>query len=204
MSNSQIGQDLWVLEKTKYKKNGFFVEAGACDGLIFSNTFFLEKDYNWSGICCEPNINYFNLLKNNRKCLFDNRALYEKDELEIEFFPANEIGGTFQDFKEEPSRIIERTKFLPYKVKTVSLNTLLDQHNAPSQIDYISLDTEGSELKILQNFNFNKYKVKIFSVEHNTEQRKDNGLYLSKIIELFNYFGYNYEINQWDCYFIKQ
>lgn len=204
MSNSQLGQDFWVLEKLKYKKNGFFVEAGACDGINLSNTLLLEKKYGWTGICCEPNISYFNLLKNNRKCLLDNRALYLEDNLELEFFPAYELGGTFEDFKIEQSRIQQRTQFLSYKVKTVSLNTLLQDFNAPFEIDYISLDTEGSELKILQNFNFNKYNVKIFSVEHNTGPRNDGGKYLSEMINLFKYFDYKYEINQWDCYFFKQ
>ena len=35
------------------------------------------------------------------------------------------------------------------------------------QIDYMSLDTEGSELKILQGIDFNKYKFKYINLEHN-------------------------------------
>ena len=56
---------------------------------------------------------------------------------------------------------------------TVSLEDLLDFYDAPKEIDYLSIDTEGSEFEILNSFNFNKYKIKIITVEHNwTENRE--------------------------------
>jgi hypothetical protein len=53
-SYSQIGQDLEVLRKYKNKYNGYFVDIGASDGIIYSNTYLLEKRYGWKGICVEP------------------------------------------------------------------------------------------------------------------------------------------------------
>ena len=53
-SFSQIGQDKRVLDFYQNKKNGYFVEVGANDGKRLSNTYLLEKDYNWKGICIEP------------------------------------------------------------------------------------------------------------------------------------------------------
>ena len=38
-SYSQIGQDLWVLETLKNKKNGYFLDIGAHDGIYLSNTY---------------------------------------------------------------------------------------------------------------------------------------------------------------------
>jgi hypothetical protein len=49
----------------------------------------------------------------------------------------------------------------------VSLNDLLEQHRAPDRIDYMSIDTEGSEYAILCNFDFDRHRVSIFSIEHN-------------------------------------
>ena len=54
-----------------------------------------------------------------------------------------------------------------YKVPTISLLDLLDIHNAPKFIDYLSIDTEGSEYEILNAFDFNKYKFRVITCEHN-------------------------------------
>ena len=54
MSYSQLGQDLKVLEFYNNKLDGFFIEIGASDGINLSNTYLLEKNHNWKGICVEP------------------------------------------------------------------------------------------------------------------------------------------------------
>jgi|TARA_B100000315_G_scaffold229571_1_gene239266 hypothetical protein len=51
-SYGQLMQDLFV-DYILNKDNGFFVEVGACDGLVHSNTFWLEKNRNWNGILCD-------------------------------------------------------------------------------------------------------------------------------------------------------
>ena len=83
------------------------------------------------------------------------------------------------------------------------LNTLLEQYNAPRTIDYISLDTEGSELRILKVFDFNKWDVKIWSIEHNTEYRNDGDKYLNSIIKLMTENEYTFIPNQNDSYFVR-
>ena len=47
---SQAKQDLFVLEQTKYKTNGTFLDVGCAEPTIINNTFLLEKEYNWMGI----------------------------------------------------------------------------------------------------------------------------------------------------------
>ena len=51
-------------------------------------------------------------------------------------------------------------------VKSITLQDFLDKYNSPSTIDYFSLDNEGSELKVLQSFDFSKYKFLYISVEN--------------------------------------
>lgn len=53
-SYSQLRQDLFVLNQLKFKKNAFFVEFGATNGINLSNTYLLEKKFNWNGILVEP------------------------------------------------------------------------------------------------------------------------------------------------------
>ena len=69
---SQLGQDLAVIDFYKEKKDGFFVEIGAVDGIEISNTYLLETKYNWKGICVEAIPDKFEKLVKNRpnsKCI---------------------------------------------------------------------------------------------------------------------------------------
>src|SRR3979409_966312 len=54
-SKSQILQDLWVGYELNERRGGFFVEFGATNGVVNSNTWLLEKKYGWKGILAEPN-----------------------------------------------------------------------------------------------------------------------------------------------------
>ena len=58
---SQLNQDINVINFYNKKQNGFFIEIGSDDGVQFSNTHLLEKEYSWNGICVEPNIYSFNM-----------------------------------------------------------------------------------------------------------------------------------------------
>jgi len=58
---------LWILFLLDNKKNGYFVEFGACDGLLFSNTLLLEKSFGWDGILAEPNRSYHKQIRKNRR-----------------------------------------------------------------------------------------------------------------------------------------
>ena len=62
MSRSQLGQDLTVLKFYNNKRDGYFIEIGASDGIKLSNTYLLESQYGWKGICVEPIPNNYNKL----------------------------------------------------------------------------------------------------------------------------------------------
>ena len=70
------------------------------------------------------------------------------------------------------------------EIETITLTDLLGEYHAPKIIDYISIDTEGSEFKILEVFNFEKYKFKIIQVEHNFTNDRE------KIFKLLSSKGY--------------
>ena len=58
-------------------------------------------------------------------------------------------------------------------METISLNDLLIQAQAPRTIDYLSADTEGSELEILAAFDFDRWDVRAISVEHNCTDNQE-------------------------------
>lgn len=172
---SQLRQDLFVLFVTNFKQNGYFVEVGACDGIIASNTLTLEKEFNWNGILVEPGICWQMALAQNRNSLIDFRAIWDKNELilfnEVQskptlshIFSINPNDWAFDTRNQNPTR---------YTTQSVTLLDLLKEHNAPLIIDYLSLDTEGSEFNILNVFDFDLYDIKIITVEHNYTDNRE-------------------------------
>jgi hypothetical protein len=69
-------------------------------------------------------------------------------------------------------------------VSTISLADLLGKYNAPKTIDFLSIDTEGSEYEILRNFDFNKYQFRVIACEHNFAPQRE------KIFALLTEKGY--------------
>ena len=84
-SKAQLFQDIICLEINQFKTNGFFVEFGATNGLMGSNTYLLEKYFNWNGILCEPGINWHKELFLNRNCHIDKSCVYSNSDSKITF-----------------------------------------------------------------------------------------------------------------------
>jgi FkbM family methyltransferase len=171
-SHAQNHQDLWVLHEARRKSFGYFVEFGATDGVNLSNTYLLERDFNWGGILAEPNPVWHADLKRNRRADIDLRCVFSTTGARVKFAATKypEL-GTIVDFAFKDGHAESRRDHDVIEIETVSLNDLLESHHAPRNIDYISIDTEGSELDILQCFDFEKWDVMLFSIEHNaTEQ----------------------------------
>jgi len=160
---SQIKQDLKVLSFYNNKQNGYFIEIGANDGINLSNTYLLEKNYNWKGICVEALPDKFNDLVKNRKSININKAVYDKTGEILQFSSDDLLSGITDKIDKHMD---SKTK-QQISVETMTLNDILDQNNAPTFIDYISIDTEGSEFEIIKSVDLNKYKFGLMHIEHN-------------------------------------
>ena len=86
-SKSQLGQDIFVVANSDNKKENFFIEFGATDGVTISNTYLLEKELNWKGILVEPASIWHQNLEKNRNCIIDKRCIYTKSGEKMEFLP---------------------------------------------------------------------------------------------------------------------
>ena len=97
----QVGQSAEVAKLFRGKKNGFFIEAGAFDGQVFSNTLLLEMYYNWTGLLIEPNPKAFQeLLAKNRKSYAMESCLSVKEEVtEVSFDVAGNVATGFSNLK---------------------------------------------------------------------------------------------------------
>jgi FkbM family methyltransferase len=202
-SSSQLGQDLWVLERTGYKRGGYFVEFGATDGVRLSNTYLLETAFGWQGICAEPNPGMFDKLRSNRRCHVTQACIGAMTGETVDFVFADEYGGLVRDMgadmhAEKRSAFAAMPEFRA-ELETVSLHDLLVELKAPRDIDYISIDTEGSELSILQAFPFDAWTVRCWTVEHNHVKASREAIHA-----LLSTHGYErVEANFDDWYFLK-
>jgi FkbM family methyltransferase len=201
LSRSQLGQDLWVLEHLGWKKGGFFVEFGATDGVLLSNSWLLEKYFDWNGICAEPNPKLFERLQVNRSCTLTPACVYRTSGEIMKFILADAYGGLegFSGCDQHASkRDAYAAKGCIIEVSTVSLLDLLRQNGAPGIIDYLSIDTEGSELAILQGFDWNAYQIRCITVEHNYAPNRQD------IRRLLEGLGYAFHEAKWDDWYFKE
>jgi len=168
-SKSQFRQDLFALSKLNFKKKGFFVEFGACDGLIGSNSYLLEKYFNWNGILAEPGVFWHSKLKQSRAVNIETNCVWKSSDEKVLFNETENYKqlSTIDSFSRYDYAKQYRNKGNKYKVKTISLLDLLQKYNAPKSIDYLSIDTEGSEYEILKSFDFNQYEFQVITCEHN-------------------------------------
>jgi FkbM family methyltransferase len=201
---SEIGQDLFVLEQTKLKRNGFFVEFGATNGKWYSNTYLLEKDFGWTGILCEaiPAL-YVQCKENRQNSIVESKCVWTITGEKLKFRQVAKYTGlsTIKAFMDNDCLALVRQFGIDYDVETISLLDLLDKHNAPKIIDYLSIDTEGSEFTILNAFDFNKYQINIITCEHNyvTSSRQS-------VLELLTSKGYtrvHQDRSQHDDWYIR-
>lgn len=201
-SKAQLLQDLFVLYLTKEKRSGFFVDFGATDGIELNNTYLLEKEYKWNGILAEPARVWDNSLRKNRNCFIDTRCVWSTSGESLLFNETeNAILSSINSFSDTDFLSDQRINKASYEVGTVSLEDLLKTYNAPYDIDYLSIDTEGSEFDILQAFNFEKHSIKIITVEHNYTNKRD------QIFTLLTMKGYKKifdKISHFDDWYIKE
>jgi len=184
-STSQHGQDLLALVLSGRKRNGYFVEFGAADGVRLSNTYLLEREYGWSGILAEPAANWHRALRAKRTCHIETRCVWSESGRKLSFNQTpTPMLSTITSFNDSDFHARRRRRGKQYDVETVSLLDLLDQHNAPAVIDYLSIDTEGSEYDILRSFDFRRYRFRVITCEHNLTPNRE------KVFELLGANGY--------------
>jgi FkbM family methyltransferase len=181
-------------------KPGFFVEFGATDGVTISNTLLLEKDYNWSGILCEPALVYREALVENRSCTIVNKCVYRKSGEEVSFFECehNDL-STILEFKEKDLHRPSRKNGTQYTVETISLADLLEDYSAPSVIDYLSIDTEGSEFDIIKEYDFSRH-INIITIEHNYSNNREK---IKKFLEEKHFVRIFDSISEFDDWYIN-
>ena len=173
---SQYKQDQFLNENFfKNKRNGIFVDIGAYDGIELSNSYFFEKHLEWKGLCVEPIPSVFNKLIKNRNCFCEQVAAWKENDIKkfkiIEGY-SETLSGLIDSYEYEHKKRIDseikafNQKYIEIEIQCIDINLLLSKHDLYN-IDFLSIDTEGSEIEILKKLDFSKFKIDYISVENN-------------------------------------
>lgn len=152
-------------------EKGYFVDIGAHDGVTGSATKYFEE-LGWEGVCVEPLPKVFEQLSQNRTCILKNVAISDKvgtaDFLEIEGYSEMLSGLTDSYDPRHAARIQRELEQFGGSQKLIQVKTCkFDDVVSQTRIDFMSIDTEGSEMQILKTIDFEKYDIRVVSVENN-------------------------------------
>lgn len=192
-SKSQLFQDTFVDFIFSKEKNKRFLEFGATNGIELSNSYMLETQRGWRGVLAEPDPQWIDALVNNRPdAKIISECVYSRSGETMRFISSSK--GVYSSLKAHakddangPLAGNARERVREYKeidVRTISLDDVFENYFQGNPIEYMSVDTEGSEFEILSNFNFSKYSPSIVTVEHNYTDAQ------SKLDNLFSRNGY--------------
>lgn len=167
-SKSAFRQDLIALLLNEFKTSGTFIEVGACDGVATSNSLLLEREYGWNGILIEPARAWRTKLVENRVSAIDFRAAWKTSNEILKFIEKTSPGRSGILKTSQDDTAVKEV----YDVETITLEDLISEHPSITNIDFLSVDTEGSELEVLTGFPFHRFSPNFICVEHNFSEPK--------------------------------
>ena len=194
---SQMGQDMF-LNRWFFKNRGpgFFIDVGAFDGILGSNTSYFEKHLQWTGIAFEPNPSAFEVLRATRSCHLIQGCAYHQDG-QVPFLALSE-NEQHKGTKSRPPRSLlsmvldsshggamlsgipehmDQVQRAEWAREAMNLNQILATvpcHRIDTVlndlgvkiVDYLSIDVEGAELEVLRGIDFGRVQVNVIGVEH--------------------------------------
>ena len=184
---AQNGEDRWLDDFFGHKRNGFFVEVGAFDGVNLSNTYHFEQ-IGWTGVLIEPDPDKAALCRTNRpgSKTYQCAAAGSPEITEITFYrvEAGEVYST-TELTGDHARRVEQMGLASsaMSVPARTLDAILQEARA-STPDFVSIDVEGAEMEVLRGFDIGRWKPKVVLIESNSKFR------LPKIRDYFTSNGY--------------
>ena len=188
--------DKKIIEIIEPRNEGYFIELGANDGVRQSNTYVLQYQFNWTGILIEPNPKYYSICSQNRAfkirphivvaaCVpFDyNEQFVEMAEADLMSVALGlQVDDLTAHTHAEKGALLANNeqKICKYGAIARTLHSILEECDAPSQIDLLSLDVEGNEAAVLKGIDFYKYRPKWILVEIRSDDSESHQILLDQ------------------------
>lgn len=195
-SYSQTGEDLLIDDLLGNKKTGFYVDIGAHDPIRFNNTNrFYQRG--WRGINIEPNPKCFAKIIGKRPRDINLNIGIGNSDKKMDFFQfVPDTISTFsptvaQKQKEQGFKLMEKLKIDMRKLADV-----LEMYCNGVSVDFVSIDTEGYDLLVLESNNWRKFRPKIICIEIAEKDFKGNVIKKQNRISVYlSRIGYKEYIN---------
>jgi FkbM family methyltransferase len=192
ISFAQEGEDRVLSRFFKNKQDGFYVDVGAYHPQRFSNThhFYL---CGWHGINIDAmpgRMKIFNEIRSDDINL--EIAVSDISEI-LTYYEFNEtaLNGFSKELATKHDGVHNYKIVASYPIQTRRLDDILDEYLPENQeIDFLSVDVEGLDLKVLRSNNWNKYRPDVILAESVSNESIDKLLH-SDICTYMSSCGYH-------------
>jgi hypothetical protein len=173
--HSEYGQDKWLHENIfNGKRDGVFIEVGALDGILHSNTLFFERELGWVGALVEANPEQFcKILRCGRNIVPVLAACGRSGMANFSIVPAVAGWGGIRDTMEE--KHLQRISAVSpattdFMIPSISLDSVIAMLSKETGIDYVSIDVEGAEPDVIENsMLIDSDRIGVVGIENNYE-----------------------------------
>jgi len=202
----QNGEDYLLWQVLGDKANGFYIDVGAFDGIHLSNSYSFELD-GWQGVCVEPLPEFYEICKQNRPEATCVQAACVDDPqqgvVEMRWEKMGVLSGIRGDLDEDDVRQRHEDQaktfegFKTIEVDALTLDQIIEAHMPPgTELDFVSIDVEGSETRVLRGFDIQKHRPRLVVLEANSDEAlaeldqimvKEHGYHVGRLLS-FNAF----------------
>ncbi len=202
LSHSAFGEEILVNRIFKNVSKGFYIDVGALNPKIGSLTYFLYKK-GWNGLnidLTKNNIELFRLIRKRDKSIqvaVSNKKKYLESYI---FDPGSGLNTLEKDYAIKWSKKIKK-EYEVIKIKSDTLDSIIQKNKVPEKFEYLNIDVESHEIKVLKGFDFKRFRPKLITIEIHTEDLekiKKNNVYKFLITKKYKLISF-YHLT---CFFI--
>jgi FkbM family methyltransferase len=190
-SFSQLREDLVIDDLLEHKERGFYVDVGASDPVKFNNTKNFSRK-GWRGINIEPDFAVFSSLEADRPNDINLNIGIGSDDTSMTFyrFEAKWV-STLSPEKAESAKAQGNRLLETIEVPVKRLDEIFERYCGEKEIDFLSVDTEGWDLEVLEGNDWSRFRPRLVCVETvQSPAEGDSSEYRSQLAGFLEARGY--------------